>query len=696
LYNALPPKKGLSAEIVTMDVTDSDRVGEVADQLVSRYGRIDILVNNAGIARSETPAEKVTDEHWLNVIDVNLNGTFWCCRAFGKHMLDAGSGSIVNIGSMSGFIVNKPQEQCYYNASKAAVHHLTKSLAAEWGRRGVRVNAVAPTYIATALNAFVKNTPQMYDAWIGGTPMARMGEVDEIASVVLFLASDDASLMTGSVVLVDGAIRVGRLAWIFNGIGMRQAFIGVDVGTSSARAGVFDEGGTLLATARHPITVWHETGNIVEQSSSEIWAACAASVRAAMGEAALPPSAIKGLGFDATCSLVVLDGAANPLTVSTSGDERRNVIVWMDHRAIAEARLVNDTHDDVLKYVGGSISPEMEIPKLLWLKRHLPSTYHSAGHFFDLADYLSFRATGSTTRSICTLACKWNFLAHEGRWSEGYFKRIGLGDLAPDSFSKIGNKIVAPGTPLGTGLIKSAAYDLGLPEGTPVSASLIDAHAGGVGTIGGRAKSGQSVDVCSRLAYIMGTSACIMATTSEPRFVPGVWGPYFSGMIPGFWLNEGGQSAAGAAIDHLMRSHPAHSEAFAAAHADGLEILEFLERRIISRSASPGEAALFARNIHVLPEFLGNRSPFADPDSRAIVAGMDLDADIGSMERLFVAGLCGLAYGLADVVEVFRSHGLECELMVISGGAGLSSLVRQIMADTTGLKYQPCRRRAVI
>ena len=196
--------KGLNAEIAVMDVTNSNRVSEVADQLASRYGTIDILVNNAGIARSETPAEKVTDEHWLNVVDVNLNGTFWCCRAFGKHMLDAKSGSIVNIGSMSGFIVNKPQEQCYYNASKAAVHHLTKSLAAEWGARGVRVNAVAPTYITTPLNAFVKNNPRMYDAWIGGTPMARMGEVDEIASVVLFLASDAASLMTGSVVVVDG------------------------------------------------------------------------------------------------------------------------------------------------------------------------------------------------------------------------------------------------------------------------------------------------------------------------------------------------------------------------------------------------------------------------------------------------------------------------------------------------------------
>ena len=196
--------KGYDPEIVIMDVTKSARVNAVADELVGRHGRVDILVNNAGIARSETPAERVEDEHWLNVIDVNLNGLFWCCRAFGRHMLARRSGSIVNIGSMSGFIVNKPQEQSYYNASKAAVHHLTKSLAAEWSARGVRVNAVAPTYINTVLNAFVKSKPALYDAWIGGTPMARLGEIDEVAAVVLFLASDAASLMTGSVVVVDG------------------------------------------------------------------------------------------------------------------------------------------------------------------------------------------------------------------------------------------------------------------------------------------------------------------------------------------------------------------------------------------------------------------------------------------------------------------------------------------------------------
>jgi NAD(P)-dependent dehydrogenase (short-subunit alcohol dehydrogenase family) len=195
---------GGEALFVQTDVSDEDSVRLMAEAALARFGRVDILVNNAGIARSGTAGEEVSDELWLNVNDVNYNGVFWCCRAFGRHMLKARKGSIVNIGSMSGYIVNRPQKQAYYNASKAAVHHLTASLAAEWADRGVRVNAVAPTYIETPMVHGVPGVDAMMKEWLRDTPMNRLGQPHEIASVVQFLASEAASLMTGTTVLADG------------------------------------------------------------------------------------------------------------------------------------------------------------------------------------------------------------------------------------------------------------------------------------------------------------------------------------------------------------------------------------------------------------------------------------------------------------------------------------------------------------
>lgn len=194
---------GVESEVLHLDVTKPADVTAAADQVVNEYGGVDVLVCNAGVAFN-TPAEEMPDEEWLKVLDINLNGVFWCCRAFGSYMVEAGKGSIINIGSMSGIISNKPQPQCHYNASKSAVHMLTKSLAAEWAERGVRVNSIAPTYIETAMTRRGMDNPEWLQTWLEMTPMRRVGQPSEIASVVLFLASDASSLMTGSIVVVDG------------------------------------------------------------------------------------------------------------------------------------------------------------------------------------------------------------------------------------------------------------------------------------------------------------------------------------------------------------------------------------------------------------------------------------------------------------------------------------------------------------
>lgn len=195
--------KGYDIQLKVGDVTDSARMDAIAAELAAEGRPATILVNNAGIGQSGIPSENVTDADWLHMMNVNLNGVFWCSRAFGRPMIAAGRGAIVNLGSMSGHIANRPQPQTPYNVSKAAVHHLTRSMAAEWAPHGVRINAVAPTYIETPMvNANPANLERI-PIWLNDTPMGRMGKPEEVASAVLFLCSDAASLMTGAIVNVD-------------------------------------------------------------------------------------------------------------------------------------------------------------------------------------------------------------------------------------------------------------------------------------------------------------------------------------------------------------------------------------------------------------------------------------------------------------------------------------------------------------
>jgi D-ribulokinase len=311
--------------------------------------------------------------------------------------------------------------------------------------------------------------------------------------------------------------------------GGERYLVGVDVGTGSARAGLFDMTGRMLASGKRDISLFREPGAMVEQSSTEIWAAVCASVREAVAKAGVAPEQIISLGFDATCSLVVLGDGGKPLPVGPSEDPQRDIIVWMDHRAVEQVERINAKGHEVLRYVGGIISPEMETPKLLWLKENRPQVFDAAWQFFDLADFLTWRATDDLARSTCTVTCKWTYLAHEKRWDPSYFHDIGLGLLADEDFVRIGQRVVEPGTPLGSGLTAKAAAELGLAAGTPVGAGMIDAHAGGIGTVGVEGPPENN------LGYVFGTSSCTMTSTREPVFVPGVWGPYYSAMVPGMW-----------------------------------------------------------------------------------------------------------------------------------------------------------------
>ena len=197
-------KHNIDADLFHLDITDSNAVNQAASEIKDKYGRVDILVNNAASVQVGVACEDVEDQFWIDHMKILMDGVFYTCRAFGNIMLDQQQGSIVNMGSISGFIVNKPQKHSYYNTAKAGVHIYTKSLAMEWATRGVRVNGVAPCAIDTPLIQFVKEDKEMYQTWLDMTPMARLGQTSEVASTVAFLSSDASSFMTGTIVNVDG------------------------------------------------------------------------------------------------------------------------------------------------------------------------------------------------------------------------------------------------------------------------------------------------------------------------------------------------------------------------------------------------------------------------------------------------------------------------------------------------------------
>ena len=200
-------RSGRRAVAVPTDVADPEAAETMAALVLEAFGRVDVLVNNAGIAINR-PALEMTADEWHRVMRINSDGVYWCSRSIGRHLVAQRSGSIVNIASMSGLVVNWPQPQAAYNASKAAVIQLTRSLASEWAAHGVRVNAVSPGYIGTEMTRFGMGTPGWGETGLERTPMGRLGEPIDVARAVLFLASDAACFITGANLVVDGGYTI--------------------------------------------------------------------------------------------------------------------------------------------------------------------------------------------------------------------------------------------------------------------------------------------------------------------------------------------------------------------------------------------------------------------------------------------------------------------------------------------------------
>ena len=453
--------------------------------------------------------------------------------------------------------------------------------------------------------------------------------------------------------------------------GSAKLLVAVDVGTGSARAGVATPSGHLIGRAEYPLELNRADANFAEYASEQIWGAVGVAVREAMRVAGARADEAVGISFDATCSLVVRDRAGRPLAVSPGGEARWDTIAWFDHRALGEAEACTATGHRVLDFIGGVMSPEMEVPKLMWLKRHVPETWAQAGHFFDLADFLTWKASGSTARSECTPTCKWTYLGHESLgWQQDFLAEVGVEDLGergglPERASPIGQA-------LGT-LTGAAAAFLGLSPDCRVGVGLIDAHAGALGSLGAFANEPQSIH--RHLALIAGTSSCVMALSVEPRPTPGVWGPYFGAVLPGVWLNEAGQSATGALLDHILKLHGAGGTPTAALH-----------RKVIERVMELREAEGFAlgARLHVLPDFHGNRSPLADPQALGVMSGLSLDSDFDSLARLYWRTCIAIAVQVRHILETLNDRGYAIDTLHVTGGHSRNPLLMELYADATG------------
>lgn len=495
-------------------------------------------------------------------------------------------------------------------------------------------------------------------------------------------------------------------------------YIGFDVGTGSARAVLLDGKGTIIGDATEITQTYRsETDHrIFEQSTQDIWACLVKCCRLVLSKSQVKPEQVKGVSFDATCSLCVVDKDGTPVCVTageTLGqtgpvDGDRNIILWADHRAEEEAAFINKSGEGVLGFVGGVMSLEMEIPKTLWLKKHMREEDFEKSFFFDLPDYLTYRATDSVARSNCSLTCKFSYVApgvsvkhsdgqeelSEG-WSRSFLSKIGLKSLVEREFEQVGGTpgknglIMTAGQPVGQGLTPRAAEEFGLIAGTPVGSAVIDAYAGWVGTIAAKSDSDKSSERLKldesnhRLAAVAGTSTCHIVQSDRGVFVDGVWGPYPHAVFPGWWMNEGGQSSTGQLIDFIINTHPALSKAQEQAKDAGQGLFEFLEDRLehLKKTKNVNSTTELTRHLHFYPDLHGNRSPLADVKMKGMITGLTLDSGVNDLAVKFHVALEAIALQTRHIVDEMNAKGHVIDSIYMSGSQAKNMPLMQLLAS---------------
>ncbi|KAN0110266.1 ribitol kinase [Hyaloscypha variabilis] len=476
-------------------------------------------------------------------------------------------------------------------------------------------------------------------------------------------------------------------------------YIGIDVGTGSARA---------LATEN--IGLWQPETGYYEQSTTDIWRCICVCVQRALSQHNIDPTTVRGIGFDATCSLAVFaHDTDEPVPVTgpnfANDGNDRNVILWLDHRPVEETAKINATGHNLLRYVGGKMSIEMEIPKVLWLKNHMPAELFDQCKFYDLADALTHLATGNETRSFCSTVCKQGYVpvGVDGSvkgWQDDFYEAIGLEDLTKDDYRRIGGvdgvngKYLSAGELVGV-LSEKAGQQLGLPAGIAVGSGVIDAYAGWVGTVGAKVNLGADQldsgvpkndmsQAFSRLAAVAGTSTCHLAMSKDPVFVDGVWGPYRDVLLPDFWMAEGGQSATGELLKHVLETHPAYNETVSLAESFSTSVYDYLNSHLeeLKEKTNAPTISYLGRHFFFYGDLWGNRSPIADPNMTGSVIGLSSDRSMDGLAIYYYATMEFIAMQTRQIVEKMNESGHSITSIFMSGSQCQNKILMELMATT--------------